>query len=103
MNIRRALAGAMLVVAATAVPMAGHAARRVVDVNVAPPPERVEVVPAPRAGYVWAPGYWRWDRGRHVWVKGYWVRERRGYHWVPHRWKERGKRWHFEIGHWDRD
>jgi hypothetical protein len=103
MNIRKALAGAMLAVAAVGIPIAGHAARLVIDVNAAPPPARVEVVPAPRSGYVWAPGYWRWDRGRHVWAKGYWVRERRGHHWVPHRWEERGKRWHFEAGHWDRD
>ena len=103
MNMRITLAGAMLIVAAVAAPVAVDAKRLVIDVNVAPPPERVEVVPAVRAGYVWAPGYWRWDRGRHVWVKGYWVRERRGYHWTPHRWQERGKRWHFEAGHWDRD
>ena len=103
MNIRKALIGVVLAIAAVGIPIAGHAARVVVDVNVAPPPGRVEVVPAPRTGYVWAPGYWRWDRGRHVWVTGYWVRERRGHHWVPHRWQERGKRWHFEAGHWDRD
>jgi hypothetical protein len=29
------------------------------DVQVAPPPDRVEVVPAPRQGYRWEPGYWR--------------------------------------------
>ncbi len=28
------------------------------DVEVVPPPPRVEVVPEPRPGYVWAPGYW---------------------------------------------
>lgn len=30
-----------------------------VGIGVAPPPPRYEVVPPPRAGYVWAPGYWR--------------------------------------------
>ena len=102
MNRRNALVGAMAAIAAMAVPMAGHAAR-VVVIDVAPPPARVEVVPAPRAGYVWAPGYWRWDHGHHVWVKGYWVRERHGHHWVAHRWEEHDKRWRFEVGHWDRD
>ena len=102
MNRRKALAGAVLVIATAAMPVAGYAARLIV-VEAAPPPERVEVVPGPRVGYVWAPGYWGWDRGRHVWVRGHWVRERRGYHWVPHRWQEREKRWHFETGHWDRD
>ena len=32
-------------------------------VQVAPPPPRVEVVPAPRRGMVWSPGHWnRGDR-----------------------------------------
>jgi YXWGXW repeat-containing protein len=101
MNRRKALAGMMVAIAALGMPIAGHA--KVVVIDVGPPAARVEVVPAPRTGYVWAPGYWRWDRGHHVWVKGYWVRERHGHHWVPHRWDERGKKWHFEAGHWDRD
>ena len=103
MNRRNALVGAMLAIAAMAMPTAGLARKVVIDVETAPPPPRDEVAPPARRGYVWAPGYWRWDRGRHVWVKGYWVRERRGYHWTAHRWEERGKRWHFEAGHWDRD
>ena len=33
-----------------------------VDIQVAPPPPQVDVVPAPRPGFVWAPGYWAWER-----------------------------------------
>jgi hypothetical protein len=73
-----------------------------VDIDVRPPPDRVVVVPAPRAGYVWAPGYWRWNGRSHVWVDGRWVRERRGSHWVPAHWEERNGHWHFEDGHWAR-
>ena len=47
-----------------------------VDIGVPPPPPRVEVVPAPRRDYVWAPGYWRWKGREHVWVSGRWVRDR---------------------------
>jgi hypothetical protein len=76
------------------------------DVEVAPPPPRVEVVPAPRPGYVWAPGYWAWEGGRHVWRAGHLVVVRSGYYWVPERWVEyrgpRGPHWHFEPGHWER-
>ena len=72
------------------------------DIVVAPPAPRVVVVPEPRAGYVWAPGYWRWDGGQHVWIEGRWLPERRGYRWVPDRWDERGGRWYFEEGHWAR-
>lgn len=69
-----------------------------------PPPAPVyEAVPAPRPGYVWAPGYWRWDGGRHVWSPGYWMAERRGYHWVPDRWAHVDHGWHHERGHWDND
>jgi hypothetical protein len=100
MNIRTAIAAALLAMAATAIPVAGQAARVAVEINVAPPPDVVEVVPAPRAGYIWAPGYQRWDHGHHVWVKGHWMRERRGHEWVPHRWEQHGDRWRFEEGHW---
>src|SRR6185312_12596891 len=74
----------------------------VVEVNVRPPAPRVVVVPAARVGYVWAPGFWRWNGRQHVWIEGRWLPERRGWHWVPDRWEERGSRWHFEEGHWAR-
>jgi len=72
------------------------------DVAVAPPPPRVIVTPGVRAGYVWAPGYWRWNGRQHVWVDGRYLRERRGYHWHPAHWEARGSRYHFEQGHWER-
>jgi hypothetical protein len=85
-------------VSAPAVTFAGV----IVDVDVAPPPLRVEEVPPPRAGFVWAPGYWEWRGGQHVWIGGRWVGERRGYHWVPDRWEQRGPHWHHYVGHWER-
>ena len=72
-------------------------------VDAAPPAARYEVVPAPRAGFVWQPGYWQWTNHRHVWHKGYWVRERHGYYWHPSRWEERNGRYHFVQGKWDRE
>lgn len=99
MNVRKALVGAMLVLAAG---VAGSAqAARYVEITVAPPPDRVEKAPPPRRGYVWAPGYWNWDHGHHVWVRGHWVRERSGHHWVGHHWVQNGERWRFEAGHWE--
>ena len=71
-------------------------------VDLAPPAPRYEVVPAPRAGYVWQPGFWAYDNGHHVWRKGYWVRERKGYYWHPSRWEQRDGRWYFSQGKWDR-
>ena len=71
--------------------------------NVAPPAPRVEVTPAPRAGYVWVPGYWDARGSRHVWVRGHWERERRGYRFVEPRWVERDGRWVLERPRWARD
>jgi hypothetical protein len=70
--------------------------------DAAPPAPRYEVVPAPRAGYVWQPGYYDWRDGRHVWLRGHWVRERKGYYWHPNRWEQRDGRWALERGRWDR-
>jgi hypothetical protein len=73
-----------------------------IDIDVAPPAPRVEVVPAPRAGFVWAPGYWRWNGHAHAWHNGYWIKERRGYHWVPDAWVGNGPHYHYARGHWER-
>jgi len=73
-------------------------------VDLAPPPARVEVVPAPRVGYVWAPGYWRWDEPRrtHIWVEGRFIEERPGYRWRADTWVPRERRYYYEPGRWER-
>jgi hypothetical protein len=75
-------------------------------VDVAPPPARYEVVPAPRVGYVWVPGYWDWRGHRHHWVSGRYIRHRPGYYYEPVRWSERGGRYYYTRPGWrpgDRD
>jgi hypothetical protein len=75
----------------------------VVVVRVAPPPPRDEVVPPARDGYVWTPGYWRWNGHRHVWVSGKYVRARHGYHWREPVWAQVDHgRWRLERGRWER-
>jgi hypothetical protein len=71
-----------------------------VGINVAPPAPQYEVVPPPRAGFVWAPGYWRWDGGRHVWVNGYWVPARPGYVYHQARWEHAHDGWRLHDGYW---
>ena len=83
------------------------AARSNVDfyVNVAPPAARYEVVPAPRRGYVWVPGFWDWRAHRYHWVAGHWIRHRPGYYYEPVRWVYRDGRY-YRGGGWrdsDRD
>ncbi len=76
-----------------------------VDVNVVigvpPPVAVVETVPAPRSGYVYAPGYWAWDGHRHVWVRGRTIVERPGYTWVADRWEPSGGKYRFVPGYWE--
>ena len=86
------------------------AARTEVDffVNTPPPAPRVEVVPAPRPGWVWVPGFWEWHGHRHVWVGGHWIRERHGYAYEPGRWEARDGRYYYiepgwRAAHHDRD
>jgi hypothetical protein len=102
MRVRTGLLSLLLMAAATlAGPTMSYGAV-VVDVDVAPPPAQVEVVPAARVGFVWAPGFWRWDGGRHVWVGGHWEHEHPGQHWVADHWVQAGPHWHYERGHWAR-
>ncbi|HUQ27248.1 MAG TPA: YXWGXW repeat-containing protein [Usitatibacter sp.] len=78
-------------------------ARSDVYVSIGPPPPlRYEVVPAPRAGWVWAPGYWEWRHHRHVWVAGHWTRYRPGYVYAPARWVQRESRWYYSAPAWNR-
>ena len=84
-------------------PVAMRAAAQVninIDIGAAPPAARYEAVPAPRPGYAWAPGYWRWEGQRHVWTQGRWLQERPGSYWVADRWEGRDGRHYYERGHW---
>jgi len=74
----------------------------VVYVERRPPPDRVEVVVgAPRPGYVWIAGYWRWQRNDYVWIPGRWSPVEHGYHtWVRGRWEHSHGRWYWVDGHW---
>lgn len=91
-----------LLVAATlatvlAAPVASQAA---VDltVKIAPPAPRVEVVPAPRVGYTWAPGHWEWRTNRHVWIGGTWIQNRPGYVYQRPVWVQRNGGWVYTPG-----
>jgi WXXGXW repeat (2 copies) len=73
-----------------------------VYLNIAPPPPRSEVIPGPRRGYVWVPGYWAARGHRHVWMAGHWEVARRGYNYVPPVWVQRDNRWFLDRGGWRR-
>ncbi|MFI5001113.1 MAG: YXWGXW repeat-containing protein [Reyranellales bacterium] len=78
------------------------------NINFGPPPApQYELVPAPRPGYAWAPGYWQVENNRHVWAPGHWMQQRPGQHWVADRWDSHREgdrdRWQHQAGHWDND
>lgn len=73
-----------------------------IGISVAPPTPQYEVIPPPRAGFVWAPGYWRWEGQRHVWVGGSWMPVRPGYVYHQTRWERHHDGWHLHEGYWGR-
>ncbi len=72
------------------------------DIRIAPPAPRYEVLPAPRPGYLWAPGYWDQRGNGYGWVRGNWIRERRGYVYTQPTWVDHGGRYHLYRGAWAR-
>jgi hypothetical protein len=69
-----------------------------------PPPRREVIVTRPGPGYVWVPGYHRWEGGAYVWVPGRWVLPPQPYYhrWVPGHWRETPRGWVWVEGHWRR-
>jgi YXWGXW repeat-containing protein len=102
MNLKKALLGMLVASSFGALSLPAQAEVGVV-LNFGPPPDRYEVVPAPRSGYVWANGYWHWNGSRHVWVRGTYYRERPGYVYYSPRWVENNGRWEYHSRRWDRD
>jgi hypothetical protein len=74
-----------------------------VVVQSAPPAPIYERVPAPREGWVWAPGHHDWRDGRYVWISGRWVQDRPGWDWQEARWIQRPDgSWYLAGGQWVR-
>ena len=100
MNYRRLLCTLAL---AAALPMAANAGV-VVSVNIAPPPLPVYAQPPiPAAGYLWTPGYWRWDPmpAEYFWVPGTWVAPPAvGLLWTPGYWAWGSGGYLWRAGYW---
>jgi hypothetical protein len=71
-----------------------------VEIDVAPPPPRVEVPPPPRPNLMLTPGYWQWRNGKFGWIAGKWITVIPGYQWLPSRWVHDGTVWRFQSGEW---
>jgi hypothetical protein len=101
MKLKTKLLGLCFITSIAAVPAAFARVDVVVQIGTPPPPPLVEVIPAPRSGYVWVPGYYAWHGDRHIWIRGRYVVERPGYAWVPDRWVQSGSRWSHQRGYWE--
>jgi hypothetical protein len=66
-----------------------------------PPPPRVVIMPDPRPGLVYEPGYWILQDQMWIWVDGTWVQENPGYAWAPAHWDAQPDgTWRFVPGQW---
>ena len=74
-----------------------------VDILIAPPAPRHEVVPVDRPGHTWAPGYWDYRHNQYRWVSGHWERERPGYYYHGTSWVQHGDKWYIQQGGWRRN
>jgi hypothetical protein len=91
---------ASLLLNASALLVSQAAMAKDITVDVAPPADRHEAVPKPRAGYVWAPGHWEWSGRFYSWTTGTWIVQHRDQQWVADRWEQVGSQYHYLPGHW---
>lgn len=82
-------------------PLTPAAAQVSITFGSPPPPPVYERVPAPRHGYVWAPGHYRIVNDRYVWTPGHWIAERPGQRWMGAQWVNVNGRWHYRPGRWE--
>lgn len=71
-----------------------------IGIGIAPPAPLYERAPVPRAGFIWAPGYWNWNGYRYVWFRGRWLARRAGYYYVAPRWQRYGHSWRLHRSYW---
>lgn len=88
-----------LLLAFTLMPAASFAQ---VVVRIGPPPPVYERRgPPPGEGYVWQPGYHRYDGDHYVWTPGHYEQPpHHGQRWVAHHWVHRHGQYVLIEGHW---
>ena len=94
-----------LALAVSAVLFSSACAPSMLYVRLGPPEPVVDArLAAPGPGYVWIPGFYRWDGGTYFWVTGHWALPPAHYRaWVPGHWVHHPRRgWHWSEGYWRR-
>jgi YXWGXW repeat-containing protein len=100
-HFNHALLGSLLFAAATASACVASPRGRLY-VRVGPPTPIVEArIVAPGAGYVWVPGFYRWDGRDYLWVAGHYeLPPRTRARFVEGHWAHDRQGWYFVEGHW---
>lgn len=105
MNMKKILSAVALIAIGVTAFMPTHAMAQIgvnIVIGTPPPPPRYEIVPPPRIGYIWVPGYWDWDGRRHAWAAGHWEQSRSGYLYDRPQWREGRNGWELRRGGWHR-
>ena len=69
----------------------------------APPPPRIEPVPAPPSTQViWQQGHWAWNGNDYIWLPGRYVERPapQTASWEPGHWEQGSNGWIWVEGHW---
>ena len=101
-RIMRTTAGALMLAGALAFAPACTGVGGRVYVAAGPPVYRAEVMGvAPGPGYVWVPGYYRWEGRSYLWMPGRWATPPRPRAvWVPGGWRHDRHGWYWSEGRW---
>ena len=70
MSMRKNVAAVALAVGLLGTATVGTAAVAEIEIRTAPPPDRVEIVPAPREGFIYERGHYNYDGRQYVWTEG---------------------------------
>jgi hypothetical protein len=73
-----------------------------IEIRTAPPADRVEVVPAPRPGFVYEKGHYAYEGDKYVWHEGSFLAERKGERYVPYAFEKRGETYYYRPGYWEK-
>jgi hypothetical protein len=101
MNLRNASRAALVAAGIFGIATVGHAVVQEIEITIAPPANRVEIVPAPRTGYIYEPGHYAYDGEKYEWKQGTFIEERPGHVYTPYAFERRGDKYYLRPGHWD--
>ena len=102
MKIRNAVGSIALVAGLLGVTTVGVASPMEIEIRTAPPPDRVEVMPAPRPGFVYERGHYLYDGEKYIWQEGKFFQEKEGQRYVPYAFEKRGETWFYRPGYWEK-